>query len=138
MMVLKEYKAVVLKLKIKVLVDIAKYPHVTLRKDQALKFLDAITRRHGVTKDLEEARRVIYSFNEYYGAARRKSDGYLVIPKDSSDAVRGRVVIHKIKLLIENNEEIVEIILDRRVSKGLIEYALKEIGYSEIEYSQID
>ncbi|MEM1832030.1 MAG: hypothetical protein QXJ97_10935, partial [Desulfurococcaceae archaeon] len=85
-----------------------------------------------------EARRVIYSFNEYYGAARRKSDGYLVIPKDSSDAVRGRVVIHKIKLLIENNEEIVEIILDRRVSKDLIEYALKEIGYSEIEYSQID
>jgi len=127
---------VVLELKIEVYIDIAKYPHIIFKRELALSFIASIIRRHGATKDLEEAKRVISNFDEYYGIAHRKSGGYLIIPKDSYDAVRGKVVVHKVKLSIENNEKIVEIILDRRVSKDLIESSLREIGFSEVEYVQ--
>jgi len=119
---------------INVYYDIAKYLHVKLDREKALEFIDSIISKHGITRDLEETRRVIENFDEFYSIARRKSDGYLIIQKDSGDVVRGRVVVHKIRLIIEGNVKTVELIIDRRVSRELIESCLREIGFSKINY----
>jgi len=119
---------------INVYYDIAKYLHVKLDREKALEFIDSIISKHGITRDLEETRRIIENFDEFYSIARRKSDGYLIIQKDSGDVVRGRVVVHKIRLIIEGNVKTVELIIDRRVSRELIESCLREIGFSKINY----
>jgi len=119
---------------INVYYDIAKYLHVKLDREKALEFIDSIISKHGITRDLEETRRIIENFDEFYSIARRKSDGYLIIQKDSGDVVRGRVVVHKIRLIIEGNVKTVELIIDRRVSRELIESCLREIGFTKINY----
>lgn len=121
-------------MEINVYYDIAKYLHVKLDREKALEFIDSIISKHGITRDLEETRRVIENFDEFYSIARRKSDGYLIIQKDSGDVVRGRVVVHKIRLIIEGNVKTVELIIDRRVPRELIETCLREIGFSKINY----
>ncbi len=121
-------------MEINVYYDIAKYLHVKLDREKALEFIDSIISKHGITRDLEETRRIIENFDEFYSIARRKSDGYLIIQKDSGDVVRGRVVVHKIRLIIEGNVKTVELIIDRRVSRELIESCLREIGFSKINY----
>jgi hypothetical protein len=122
-------------LKITVYYDLAKYPHVKLERDKALAFISLVVKKHGATRDLEEAERYIKAFDEFYGVVWRKSNGYIIVPKDSKDTVTGRVVVHKIRLLIENGVKVVELILDRRVSRDLIESCLRDLGYSEIEYA---
>jgi hypothetical protein len=126
------------RLKITVYYDLARYPHVKLERDQALAFISLVVKKHGATRDLEEAERYIRAFDEFYGIAWRRSNGYIIVPKDSKDTVTGRVVVHKIRLLIENGVKVVELILDRRVSRDLIESCLRDLGYSEIEYASID
>lgn len=121
-------------MEINVYYDIAKYLHVKLDREKALEFIDSIISKHGITRDLEETRRIIENFDEFYSIARRKSDGYLIIQKDSGDVVRGRVVVHKIRLIIEGNVKTVELIIDRRVSRELIESCLREIGFTKINY----
>lgn len=124
-------------MKITVVLDLAKYPHINLERDYALKFIEIIVEKHGNTRDLEEAKRVILSFDEYYSIAHKKSDGYLVIIKDPANSLRGRVVVHKVRLLTEQGKKIVELILDRRVPRDLIVSSLKEIGFTEVEFVNI-
>lgn len=116
------------------LIDLARYVHIKLNRIDALKLLDAVTKRHGITRDLEEAKRIVTNFSEYCDIAK-KFDGYLTVIKDPADSIRGRVIVHRIRLLRENSEEFVELILDRRVPRELIISALKEIGFSDVEFA---
>lgn len=115
-------------------IDLAKYIHIKLNRIDALNLLNVVTKKHGTTRDLEEAKRIVLNFSEYYDIAR-KFDGYLTIIKDPADSIRGRVIVHRIKLLRENSEEFVELILDRRISRELVISALKEIGFSNVEFA---
>ncbi|MEM4481196.1 MAG: hypothetical protein QXK88_04445 [Desulfurococcaceae archaeon] len=122
-------------MKISVSVDLANCMHVKLTRELALRFLESIIEIHGETRDLEEAVRLIAGFDEYYKSSQRKFEGYLAVPKDTSDAIRGRVIVHKIKLLLENREKYVELVLDRRVSRELVARSLSQLGFSEAEFS---
>lgn len=124
-------------MKFTIQLDMARYPHLVLDIEKALVFLEVIGRRLGFTMDLEEAKRVILNFDIYYELAWKRSDGYVMVPKNSKDAVYGRVIVHKIRLLRKGDTRIVELIIDRRVPRQVIDEALREIGFDEIEYVQI-
>lgn len=125
-------------MKYTVQLDMAKYPHLVFDVEKAISFLEAIGRRLGFTMDLEEARRIVSKFDEYYEISWRRSNGYVIIPKNSKDAIYGRVVVHKIRLLRQNGTKLVELIIDRRVPNRIIDEVLREIGFDEIEYVQIE
>ena len=124
-------------MKIVVGVDLAQYPHVKLKRDIALRLIEVIVEKHGTTRDLEEARRIILNFDEYYNIARKKSDGYLVVMKDPADSLRKKSVVHKVRLLVENGEKVVEIVFDRNMSRELLISSLRETSFSEIEFTAI-
>lgn len=124
-------------MKFTIQLDMARYPHLVLDIEKALVFLEVIGRKLGFTMDLEEAKRVILNFDIYYELAWKRSDGYVMVPKNSKDAVYGRVIVHKIRLLRKGDTRIVELIIDRRVPRQVIDEALREIGFDEIEYVQI-
>jgi len=118
--------------RIKIIVDLARSPHVTLKQEEALELLECIESHHGETRDLSEAMRIISNFDEFYNMARKKFEEYLFIPKDSRDTILGKVVVHKIKLE-KNNGKNAEIIFDRRFDIEILKKCLEEIGYSDIE-----
>ncbi len=118
--------------RIKIIIDLARSPHVKLSDKEAMELLECILSHHGETRDLSEAMRIIANFDEFYNMARKKFEEYLFIPKDSRDAILGRVVVHKIKLE-KNNDRNAEIIFDRRFDLDLLKKCLEEIGFSEIE-----
>ncbi|MEM0000783.1 MAG: hypothetical protein QXH02_07575 [Desulfurococcaceae archaeon] len=124
-------------MKITIVLDLARYPHISLERDYALRFIEVIMRKHGSTRDLEEAKRIILGFDEYYSIAHKKSNGYLVVIKDPADSLRGRVIVHKVKLLTEHGKKIVELILDRRAPRELIISSLEELGFTEVEFTSI-
>ncbi|MEM4557961.1 MAG: hypothetical protein QW251_04115 [Desulfurococcaceae archaeon] len=125
-------------MKITVEVDLAKCFHVKLEQHLAVKLVESIISIHGITKDLEEAKRIIENFDEYYGIAKRRYESYLVVPKDIAESIRGRTVVQKIKLIKNGDNKIVEFVFDKKVPKELIVKALNEIGYSEVlfEYKE--
>lgn len=122
-------------LKITIYVDVAQYPHIKLEQSLALRFIKTVMEKHGITRDLEESMRVVKNFDEYYNIAQRKSGGYLLIIRDPADSIRGKIVIHRIKLMIEGGKKIVEYIIDRRVPMEFLISSLKELGFSEVEVS---
>lgn len=117
--------------------DVASCMHVKLEREVALKLVQAIMARHGVTRDLEETKRVIENFDEYYGILKRRFMDYLTIPKDTAESIRGRTVVHKIRLIREGEYRIVEFVFDKRVSRDLIVECLKDVGFSSVSFRQL-
>ncbi|MGC8982620.1 MAG: hypothetical protein ACP5KA_02550 [Desulfurococcaceae archaeon] len=119
-------------MKIVVEVDLAKCMHVKLEQEKAIELINALIRSHGIVRDLEEAKRVVENFDEYYNIARRRFESYIVIPKDVTDSLRGRALIHKLRLIVEDGKKLVEIVFDKRVREEFIIEILKRLGY-EVE-----
>jgi len=116
---------------VRVLIDLAKSPHVVLSRDDAIRLLEgfmSITR----TRDLEEAIRILRSFDEYLRYMRRKFEDYINLPKDPGDALRGRVVVHKMKLYMDDGREMVEIVFDRRIRVEDLVSILKNMGFTDV------
>ena len=117
---------------VKILIDLAKSPRITITNENAIELLECIIEKHGMTRDLEEALRIVNNFDEYYRILRKKFEDYISPPKNQRDVIEGRVIVHKLKLFIENNEKKIEIVFDRRVNLELLKTCLEEIGYEEI------
>ncbi len=117
---------------VKILIDLAKSPRITITSENAIELLECIIEKHGVTRDLEEALRIMNNFDEYYRILRKKFEDYISPPKNQRDVIEGRVIVHKLKLFTENNEKKIEIVFDRRVNLELLKTCLEEIGYEEI------
>ena len=116
--------------KIQVKEDMAKYVHVRLDAEEALRLLDILVEIYGKeTNDIKEAKRIIKNFDIFYDVARRKFKSYLIIPHDVSDMIKGEVVIDKIKLIKEDDKKRVEIVFDRRFDKRLVCESVKRLGY---------
>ncbi|MEM1627932.1 MAG: hypothetical protein QXP02_00185 [Desulfurococcaceae archaeon] len=115
-----------------IIIDIAKSPRITLRREKALELIGVI-KKHIVTKDLDEAERIIKNFNEYYERSRRRFEEYISLARDMADIIKGNVAIQKLKLFIEDKGEYVELVFDRRISVDFLHSCLKEIGFSSIE-----
>ncbi|MCY0868776.1 MAG: hypothetical protein OWQ48_06085 [Desulfurococcus sp.] len=116
---------------VKILVDLARSPHVSLSRQDAIRLLSELASIR-FTRDLEEALRIVRNFEEYLRYSRRKFEEYINIPKDPRDVLAGRVFIHRVRLFVENSEEMVEIVFDRRVSLDVITSVLRNLGFSEI------
>ena len=111
--------------------DMAKYLHVRLSVDEALKLLNILTDIYGrEVKDVKEAKRIIENFDVFFDVARKKFKSYLVIPHDVSDMIRGEVIVDKVRLEKEDNRKIVELVFDRRVNRELILESIKRLGYT--------
>ncbi|RLG91469.1 MAG: hypothetical protein DRO16_00400 [Thermoprotei archaeon] len=117
---------------VKILIDLAKSPRITITNENAIELLECIIEKHGMTRDLEEALRIVNNFDEYYRILRKKFEDYISPPKNQRDVIEGRVIVHKLKLFTENNEKKIEIVFDRRVDLELLKTCLEEIGYEEI------
>ncbi len=117
---------------VKILIDLAKSPRITITNENAIELLECIIEKHGMTRDLEEALRIVNNFDEYYRILRKKFEDYISPPKNQRDVIEGRVIVHKLKLFTENNEKKIEIVFDRRVNLELVKTCLEEIGYEEI------
>ena len=117
---------------VKILIDLAKSPRITIVNENAIELLECIIEKHGMTRDLEEALRIVNNFDEYYRILRKKFEDYISPPKSQRDVIEGRVIVHKLKLFTENNEKKVEIVFDRRVNLELLKTCLEEIGYKEV------
>ncbi len=117
---------------VKILIDLAKSPRITITNENAIELLECIIEKHGMTRDLEEALRIVNNFDEYYRILRKKFEDYISPPKSQRDVIEGRVIVHKLKLFTENNEKKIEIVFDRRVNLELLKTCLEEIGYEEI------
>jgi hypothetical protein len=123
---------------VKIIVDFARSPRITLPLIQAASLLDCIVEKHGSTRDTEEAKRIIASFDDYYAYARRKFHDYLSLPKDPGDSIRGRVVLQKLRLIREGESRSVELVFDRRFSIDLLrECAAKVTGEEVIVERQL-
>ncbi|MET1160775.1 MAG: hypothetical protein ABWW65_07435 [Thermoprotei archaeon] len=117
---------------IKVVIDLAKSPHVSLSRDKALDLLACIEEKIGGSKDLSEATRIINSFDEYYRVSRKRFEEYITPPKDPGEVLMGKAVVHKLRLFVENDSKNVELIFDRRFDISVLEDCLKAIGFNEI------
>ncbi len=110
--------------------DMAKYLHVRISAEEALKLLDEITEiLDKEVNDVKEAKRIIKNFDVFFDVARRKFKSYLIIPHEVSDMIKGEVIVDKVKLIKEGDKKIVEIVFDRRVDKQLICEGVKRLGY---------
>ena len=118
-------------------IDFAKYKSVKLPKDEAEKFLQALTEILGKKpNDIQETLRYIKNFDEFFEYMRKKFKDYLAPPHRADDYIRGEAVVDKVKLLKENNERYVMIVFDRRVKEDLIRKALEQLGY-EVEIKKV-
>ncbi len=118
--------------KLKIIVDLARSPHIILDNALSIKLLDCIIGKHGITKDLEETMRIVRNFEEFYKYSRKRFEEYLAPPKEQRDVIMGRVVVQKIRLLKKNNEKLVEFIFDRRYDLDELISCLKELGFRDI------
>jgi hypothetical protein len=117
---------------LKIIIDLARSPHVVLDDESSIKLLDCIVKKHGVTRDLEEAMRIVRNFEEFYRYSRKRFEEYLAPPKDQRDVITGRVVVQKLRLLKKNSEKLVEFIFDRRYDLEELINCLKELGFENI------
>ncbi len=120
----------------KVLVDIARSPHVVLDHEKSIELLDCIAEKHGLTRDLEEAQRYIVNFDEFYRYMRRKFEDYLTPSKNPRDSILGRVVVHKLKLYMKDGEKMVEILFDRRIDSELLRICLEQVVNDKVEFEK--
>jgi len=118
---------------IKVVVDGGKYKWVELPREEALKLLEIIEGKLGKSpRDLQETMRYLRHFEEFYRDMQKRFKDFIAPPHSLDDMIRGIVVVDKIALKKEGNEEIATIVFDRRISVDLLKEALKELGY-EVE-----
>ncbi len=118
---------------IKVTVDIGKYKWVRLPLEEAVKLLNKVSELLGWRSgDVDEALRYMEHFDEFYSMMRRKFKEFLVPIKRSSDMIRGRVVVDKLKLEKEGDQKIVTLVFDRRVDLRVVVDALENMGF-EVE-----
>lgn len=112
-------------------VDMAKYKHVDLPVDEAVKFLEIVRELSGKNPDdIREAIRYIRNFDEFHEYMRRKFKDYIAPPHKPSDYIKGLAFIDKVKLYRdEGGEKRVLLVFDRRVSTRLLEEALGRLGY---------
>ncbi len=120
----------------KVVIDIAKSPHVVLDRDKAIQLLECIADKHGSTRDLEESMRYIENYEEFYNYLRRKFEDYLTPPKHPRDAILGRVIVHKLRLFKEDEREMVELLFDRRFNLDILENCLKQVINDEVVFEK--
>lgn len=120
--------------KIQLRIDLAKYKSVDLSVEEALQLLDKLVEKLGrATVDIEETKRYLRNFNEFYEYMQKKFKDYIAPPHRPDDYIKGNVVIDKVKLYVGNGgEKRVVLIFDRHVDRGLLESVLKELGY-EVE-----
>ena len=119
--------------KVQLRIDLAKYKSVDLAVDEALRLLDKLVESLGrTTTDIEETKRYLKNFNEFYEYMQKKFKDYIAPPHRPDDYIRGNVVIDKVKLYMRGDEKRVVLIFDRHVDRGLIEEALRSLGY-EVE-----
>ncbi|ADI32546.1 hypothetical protein [Staphylothermus hellenicus] len=118
---------------ISIVIDLAKSPHVQLSWKKAIELLECIGENTSITRDLEEALRIIRNFEEFYRFSRKRFEEYIAPPKEQRDVILGRVVVHKIKLFKKDSENNVEIVFDRRFSVDKVISCLKKIGYSSVD-----
>ncbi len=118
---------------IKVTVDIGKYKWVRLPLEEAVKLLNKVSELLGwKSGDVDEALRYMEHFDEFYSMMKRKFKEFLVPIKRSSDMIRGRVVVDKLKLEKEGDQKIVTLVFDRRVDLRVVVDALENMGF-EVE-----
>ncbi len=112
-------------------VDMAKYKHVDLPADEAIKFLETVRDLSGKNPDdVREAIRYIRNFDEFYEYMRRKFKDYIAPPHKPSDYIKGLAFIDKVKLYrTGEGEKRVLLVFDRRVNTKLLEEALERLGY---------
>jgi len=110
-------------------VDMAKYKHVDLDAENALRLLAELRKRRE-SNDIDEAIRYIRNFDEFYEYMRKKFKDYIAPPHRPEDYIRGRAVVDKVKLYIDGQgRKRVVIVFDRRVKTDEIVEALKTIGF---------
>ncbi len=117
--------------KITIRIDLAKYKHVDLEVDEALKLLDALRRHFPNAGDIGEVIRYLKNFDEFLDYMRRKFKDYLPVPHKPDDYIRGTVTVDKVRLYKDGDVKRVVLIFDRRIDVNLLKKLLNEIGYSE-------
>lgn len=120
---------------VRILIDLARSPRLTLSREDALRLLSELASTRA-TRDLEEAIRIVRSFDEYLRYSRRRFEEYINVPKDPGDALRGMVVVHRLRLFTEGDRGMVEIVFDRRVRVDDLVSALKRIGFDEVHVEE--
>jgi len=119
---------------ITITIDLGKYRYIDLPLDKAIEFIDKAIEVYGETTDLLETSRYVRNFDEFYGYMRRKFKDFLAPPKQSREAVLGRVFIHKVKLYVgEDGGKRVLFVVDRRVPLDTLREILSCIGYGDVE-----
>ncbi len=118
---------------VKVTVDIGKYKWVRLPLEEAVKLLNKVSELLGWRSgDVDEALRYMEHFDEFYSMMKRKFKEFLVPIKRSSDMIRGRVIVDKLKLEKEGDQRMVTLVFDRRVDLKVVVDALENMGF-EVE-----
>lgn len=114
---------------VKVTVDIGKYKWVRLSLEEAIRLLNMVSELLGWRSgDVDEALRYMEHFDEFYNMMRRKFREFLVPIKRSSDMIRGRVVVDKLKLEKEDSRRVVTLVFDRRIDLQVVVDALESMG----------
>lgn len=117
---------------VKITIDLANSPHITLNINDAYNVLKCIEREFGETSDLRESLRIINNFDEFYKYSRRKYRDYVTPVKNHRESLLGKTIIHKLKLLTQNSDKYVELVFDRRFSIDYLKKCLLEINYSDV------
>ncbi len=120
---------------IKITVDGGKYKWVTLPKDEALQLLEKIEGKLGKSpRDLQETMRYLRHFDEFYRDMKKRFKDFIAPPHSLDDMIRGIVVVDKISLKKEGDQDLATIVFDRRISVDLLKELLEEMGYKvEVE-----
>jgi len=79
-------------------------------------------------EDLEDALRIIENFDAFYEIARKKFKDYITTRKNTADLIKGKVLIDKIKLIKEDSQKRVIVILDRSIKLDDVLKTLSEAG----------
>ncbi|UXD21920.1 hypothetical protein IPA_09550 [Ignicoccus pacificus DSM 13166] len=124
---------------IKILVDGGKYKWVTLPKDEALKLLEMIEGELGRSpRDLQETMRYLRHFDEFYRDMKKRFKDFIAPSHSLDDMIRGVVVVDKVALKKEGDQDLATIVFDRRVKTELLKKLLEELGYKvEIEVEKL-
>jgi len=122
-----------LSVKVKILMDLGKYPHITLEQKHALKILECLGNEYFSSRDLAESIRIIENFDEFYRVVKRKFEEYLTPSKDQKEVLSGKTIVHKLRLFRVNDTNYVELVFDRRFDLSALKHCLSKLGYSDIE-----
>jgi len=122
-----------LSVKVKILMDLGRYPHITLEQKHAVELLECLSTEYYSSRDLVESIRIIENFDEFYRIVKRKFEEYLTPSKDQKEVLSGKSIVHKLRLFRVNGTNYVELIFDRRFDLNALKHCLSKLGYSDIE-----